>query len=127
MATWKLETIYKKSIVESQYWVKNEITIELITTWRWGEAYIESEHDPVIDLTNPTGFNIRVSDYEIEIGDLMDGDNYFDFPEILSEQEQLRLEELWNEAGETGLEEDGWELDDNSLFFYDQLRLTKED
>jgi hypothetical protein len=127
MATWKLETIYKKSIVQSQFWVKNDITVERITTWRWGELYINSEAEPIIDLSNPRGFSVYESEYDIELGDLVDGDSYFDFPDEISEQEQLRLEELWDEADEDGWEEDGWELDDDSMIFNDQLRLTKED
>jgi hypothetical protein len=127
MATWKLATVYKKSIVQSQFWIKNDITVERITTWRWGELYIESEEEPNIDLSNPRGFDTASADYDIELGDLVDGDSYFDFPAAITEHEQLRLEELWDEADEDGWEEDGWELDDDSLIFNDQLRLTKED
>jgi hypothetical protein len=128
MANWKLETVEKKSVIDTEMWGKGALTIDRITEWRWGEAFIESDEKPDIDLTNEEGFNILNSEYDIEIGDFSDG-NLVDvvYPVEIDETEQARLADLWDEEGESGWEDDGWVLEDRDIYFNGELDLINMD
>lgn len=128
MANWKLETVEKKSVIDTEMWGKGALTIDRVTEWRWGEAFIESDEKPDIDLTNEVGFNILNSEYDIEIGDFSDG-NLVDviYPVEIDETEQARLGDLWDEEGESGWEEDGWVLEDRDIYFNGELDLINMD
>lgn len=36
MATWRLETLDKKSVYEREFWKKDGIRVEVVTGYRWG-------------------------------------------------------------------------------------------
>lgn len=124
MPTWKLETVEKKSVIDTERWGKGALTIDRVTEWRWGEACIESDEKPDIDLTNEEGFNVLNSEYDIEIGEFSDG-NLVDvvYPDGIDETERERLEELWDDKGEYGWEEAGWVMEDREIYFNGELDL----
>lgn len=128
MANWKLETVEKKSVIDTEMWGKGALTIDRVTVWRWGEAFIESDEKPDIDLTNEEGFNILNSEYDIELGDFSDGDLVdIVYPADIDETERTRLEDLWDEEGESGWEEDGWVMEDRDIYFNGELDLINMD
>ena len=128
MANWKLETVEKKSVIDTEMWGKGALTIDRVTVWRWGEAFIESDEKPDIDLTNEEGFNILNSEYDIELGDFSDGDLVdIVYPADIDETERTRLEDLWDEEGESGWEEDGWVIEDRDIYFNGELDLINMD
>lgn len=128
MANWKLETVEKKSVIDTEMWGKGALTIDRVTVWRWGEAFIESDEKPDIDLTNEEGFNILNSEYDIELGDFSDGDLVdIVYPADIDETERTRLENLWDEEGESGWEEDGWVMEDRDIYFNGELDLINMD
>jgi hypothetical protein len=128
MANWKLETVEKKSVIDTEMWGKGALTIDRVTVWRWGEAFIDSDEKPDIDLTNEEGFNILNSEYDIELGDFSDGDLVdIVYPDEIDETERTRLEDLWDEEGESGWEEDGWVMEDRDIYFNGELDLVNMD
>ena len=52
MAVYKLSTKWKKSIVQTDFWVNSDGTkrIEEEIGWRWGYVTFESDEEPEIDL-----------------------------------------------------------------------------
>ena len=128
MTTWKLSTASKKNAVEKQYWTKEGVTIIREEGYRWGTFYCESDEQPDIDLDNEDGYDLTNSDYDWELDNLDDGCWIeWDFPEDMSEEEQERIQALWEEDYFEGLEGDGWVNDDTEYWFYGPLELEESD
>lgn len=127
MATWKLTNAYKKSAVERQFWRKGDVIISHDTGYRWGWWTCESEEKPDIDLNNPDGYELFCADQEWEMEEMTDGCwSEWQFPDDMSEEEQERIQELWDENWFDGMEEDGWIADDCEHWIYGPLRLVNE-
>ena len=128
MAQWTLKTQYKKSAIEKQHWYKDGKQIVRIEGYRWGTFYCESDTQPEIDLVNEDGYRIGSDDYEWELDNLDDG-CYADweFPEDMSEEEQEKITEAWDEEFYDGLEELGWRCDDTDYILEGPLELLDED
>jgi len=128
MAQWTLKTQYKKSAIEKQHWYKDGKQIVRIEGYRWGTFYCESDTQPEIDLVNEDGYRIGSDDYEWELDNLDDG-CYADweFPEDMSEEEQEKITEAWDEEFYDGLEELGWNCDDTDYILEGPLELLDED
>jgi hypothetical protein len=128
MATWILKTQHKKSAIEKQHWYKDGKEIIRTEGYRWGTFYCESDTQPKIDLVNEDGYRIGSDDYEWELEALDDG-CYADweFPEDMSEEEQEKITEAWEEEFYDGLEELGWSCDDTDYILEGPLELLDED
>ena len=128
MTTWTLKTQHKKSAIEKQYWYKDGKQIVRTEGYRWGTFYCESDEQPEIDLVNEDGYRIGSDDYEWELDNLDDG-CYADweFPEDMSEEEQEKITEAWDEEFYDGLEELGWNCDDTDYILEGPLELLDED
>ena len=138
MAIWKLETRYKKNIQETEYFKKDNQWIEYETWWRWGYAkfdvpddvdfkqYLKDEHD--IDLDDDSGIDIYSLDYELIDHGFDDGVACdWTFPKDMDEEEQERIQELFDEEWHEGLENDGWSQEDTEVVFHGPFDLTKEE
>ena len=127
MATWVLTTTDKKSVVEVESWYKEGKTIKRITGFRWGTVYCESDEKPEIDLDNPDGLEVFATDYDFELDNLDDG-HYCDvvYPDDMSEEEQERMDELWDEDSYSAWEEEGWSNDDTETWFNGPLNLEQQ-
>jgi hypothetical protein len=127
MATWTLSTAHKKSAVERQIWVKDDLTIVREDGYRWGNFYCESETRPDVDLSNPDGYELSYSEYEWELSDLSDGCwADWEWPDDMPEDERERIETLWSEEWYEGMEGDGWELSETEYIFYGPLTLESD-
>ena len=127
MATWKLSTAYKKNAVEKQFWSKDGIVIIRVEGYRWGTFYCESDEQPDIDLINSDGYEVG-GDYDWELDSLDDGCwSEWTFPDDMSEEEQERIQTLWDEEWYEGMETDGWSNDDTEYHFYGPLLLVNDD
>ena len=128
MATWTIKTQHKKSAIEKQHWYKDGVVIIRTEGYRWGTFYCESDEQPKIDLVNEDGYRIGSDDYEWELDSLDDG-CYADweFPEDMSEEEQEKITEAWEEEFYDGLEELGWNCDDTDYILEGPLELLDED
>ena len=128
MTTWKLSTASKKNAVEKQYWTKEGVTITKEEGYRWGTFYCESDGQPDIDLDNEDGYDLTNSDYDWELDNLDDGCWVdWEFPDDMDEEEQERIQALWEEDYFEGLEGDGWTNDDTEYWFYGPLELEEID
>ena len=128
MAIWKLTNLQKKNAVERQFWTKDGVTVIKEEGFRWGTWSCESDERPDIDLDNPDGWEQFSQDDEWEM-EIMDDGCWVDwtFPDDMDEEEQERIQELWNEDFFEGLEGDGWSNDETEYWIYGPLRLTNEE
>ena len=128
MATWILTTLEKKNVTETEFWFKDGKTIKRSTGFRWGKVYCESDEQPDIDLKNPDGLDVFCTDYDFELDSLDDGCWVdVEYPEDMSEEEQERMDEIWDEEGYDAWEGEGWSNNDSETYFYGPLELTNED
>lgn len=128
MAIWKLTNLQKKNAVERQFWTKDGVTVIKEEGFRWGEWTCESDEQPDIDLDNPDGWEQGSQDLEWEMQEMIDG-CWVDWtwPEDMDEEEQERIQELWDEDSFEGMEGDGWINDETEFWIYGPLKLTNED
>jgi len=126
MATWQLSTATKKNAVENQFWTKDGVTVIKEEGYRCGTFYCESDEEPDVDLENEDGYNLNDSEYDWELDSLNDGCWVeWEFPDDMDEEEQERIQALWDEDSFDGLEGDGWMNDDTEYWFYGPLQLEK--
>lgn len=129
MALYTLSPKYKKSAVEVAYWQKDDVTIVYREGYRGGTFYCESDTRPQISLADNEELHIDSADCGTadcwEMEELWDGCwGGWDFPEDMSQEEQDRIEALWEEEGYSGLEEDGWYNSDTDYYFEGPLTMT---
>ncbi|NBP56115.1 hypothetical protein EBU71_06190 [bacterium] len=128
MAIWKITNYHKKNAVERQIWVKDGITIFKEEGFRWGVWTCESDEQPDIDLNNPDGYDLTNGDYDWEMEEMIDGSWVeWTFPNDMDEEEQERIQELWDENSFEGLEEEGWVNDETEHWIFGPIQLTNED
>jgi hypothetical protein len=127
MSKWIISPAVKKNIEENSMWTKNGQTICRIEWYRWGSWSMESDQRPDVDLDNPDGYDVYGSDYDWELVDMTDGVSAeWEFPDDMDAAEQTRIEELYDEEGYSGLEEDGWDNSETEVFIHGLLELTVE-
>jgi hypothetical protein len=127
MATWVLTTTDKKSVEEIEFWYKDGKTIKRTTGFRWGTVYCESDEKPEIDLDNPEGISVFDCGYDFELDNLDDGWNcYVEYPDDMDEEDQERMDELWDEDAYEAWEGEGWSQNDSETWFYGPLSLEEE-
>jgi len=127
MATWILTTVEKKSVEEIEFWSKDGKTIKRSTGFRWGKVYCESDEKPDIDLENPEGISVFDCGHDFELDSLDDGWSAdVEYPDDMDEEEQERMNELWDEDAYEAWEGEGWSNDDSETWFYGPLDLKEE-
>jgi hypothetical protein len=127
MTTWVLTTVEKKSVEEIEFWFKDGKTIKRSTGFRWGKVYCESDEKPDIDLENPEGISVFDCGYDFELDSLDDGWSAdVEYPDDMDEEEQERMNELWDEDAYEAWEGEGWSNDDSETWFYGPLNLEEE-
>lgn len=128
MAIWKITNQHKKSAVEKQFWTKDGVTVIKEEGFRWGIWSCESDEQPDIDLENSEGYELMSTDYDWEMEEMIDGSWVeWTFPDDMDEEEQERIQELWNEDSFEGLEGDGWTNDETEHWIQGPIKLTNED
>ena len=127
MATWVLTTTDKKSVFEVESWYKEGKTIKRITGFRWGTVYCESDEKPEIDLDNPEGISVFDCGYDFELDNLDDGWSLeVEYPDDMDEEEQARMDELWDEDAYDAWESEGWSQTDTDTWFHGPLSLEQQ-
>jgi hypothetical protein len=127
MSTWVLTTAEKKNVVEIEFWTKDGQTIKRSTGFRWGKVYCESEERPDIDLENPDGLEVYSTDYDFQLDSLDDGCwADVEYPADMSQEEQDRMDALWDEESYDGWESEGWSQDECETWFNGPLSLEQE-
>lgn len=137
MAKWNLMPKYKKSIQEIEFWTKDGKVIQYSVWWRGGNVILNTATDerPEIDLENADDDGLDVyslADGEIILDVEMDGFWDGDSSEWLANSSDVTEEELqevkdaWEDSWSEGVENLGWEQDDNEVYFHGPLRLVNE-
>jgi hypothetical protein len=129
MALYKLSPKYKKSAVEVTYWTKDDVTISRSEGYRGGTFYCESDTQPDISLADNDELDVGCADCGTadcwEMEELWDGCwADWEFPDDMSEEEQGRIQALWEENYYEGMEEDGWYNSDTEYVFVGPLTMT---
>lgn len=135
MATWIIYAKYKKSTVEKEYFTKDGQTICIENGWRGGRFQIETEGDdpPEVDVVNEDELDIY-SFYPdgvetVELLETYDG-CWMDvtWPDDMPEEEQERLQELFDEDGYYSVleEQEGWTHDETEMWLVGPLVLEDE-
>ena len=125
----------KKSVEEHELWQKDDLVIRRITGFRWGVWTVETNDgtEPVLNqYSGPGGDAINMYDYydenveSIEL-EMLDDGWYSDviWPDDMSDEERQRLEELYDEEGYSGWEEDGWINYETECWAYGPLNIEK--
>ena len=118
MAEWQVSTQDKKSVEEHEIWSKDGQTIVRITGFRWGTWIVTTEDDSPPEFEReavPGGsddldsVDMYNNGYDTELVNLDDG-WYSDvnYPDDMDDEEQQRLEDLWDEDGYDAWEGEGW-------------------
>ena len=106
MATWKVTPQWKKSIIERQFWTKDDNTFVFETCWRGGEFTVVTEDDNPPELE--PGVDILNCGYDSEMVETFDGcSEDYDFDDC-DEETQEWLEEFLEDNSVFDLEEHGW-------------------
>lgn len=130
MTWWRVSTEHKKNVYEHELWQKDDWVIRRITGFRWGTVRLETAgEEPVLDQTDGPGadaVDMYMTDYEYELDSLDDG-WYAEtiFPDDMPEEEQERLEQLWEDESYAGWESEGWEQYECECWFHGPLEIAE--
>jgi len=133
MATWQLETEYKKSSNERQFWYKDDKVIIREEGFRWSTFTVESDDIPLTpdELKNDDDCYELMSidngaDWEMQ--EMIDG-CWADAEagRNCTDEDLAAFEEAWEENYYEGVEALGWTHDDTEYFMTGPLKLTNLD
>lgn len=126
MTIWKVEPTWKKSLSEIQYWTKDGKTIVYEEGWRWGTFYYETEGDdpPFIEEGDDLFCieNAELIDWSTDDGCWSD----YTF-QGMTEEEEEKLNEYFEENNIYDLEEDGWVNSETEMILGCDVSITKEE
>jgi len=123
MAEWSVKPLWKKSIIERNYYHKDGATITAETGWRWGEFIVYTDDDNPPDIE--AGVDIYNCDYETELVETNDGC----WEEVTVDDEDLEewLEEFLEENSYYDLEEHDWTQGDTEMIIDCDLIIERVD
>lgn len=124
MATWKVEPVWKKSVIERNYLVKDASTIMIETGWRSGSFYVYTDDDNPPDIER--GVDIYNCKYETELIETWDGcweDHDFD---DCDEETENQIQEFLDDGNSwLDLLEEGWDQDECEMIIDCDLKITR--
>jgi hypothetical protein len=141
MTQWNVSTKEKKSVEEHEMWEKDGQVIVRISGFRWGTWIVttsdenppEFDREPCpggsddpdsVDMYGAHDNNIE----EVELVSLDDGwYGEVQYPEDMTEEEQERLEELWDEDAYCAWEEEGWTQTDTECWAWGEFEIDRID
>lgn len=120
MALWKVTPVWKKSVIETQTWINEEIAgyIDHEIGWRTGEFFIESDEEPVID--DDTNLLELSDDWSTDDGNWEE--TSYDLAEESYEEE---TREFLEENSIFDLEERGWSMKDCTIVIQGGVNIEK--
>jgi hypothetical protein len=106
MARWKITPTWKKSVIERQYWDKDDMSLMHEIGWRWGEFFIETEGDDPPDL----GPGVDMFDCGYDCDDWSTDDGCWEETDLddMTDLQREAVELFLEENSVFDLEEDGW-------------------
>lgn len=123
MIIWKVSPKFKKSLIERNYWVKDDNTIVHETGWRGGEFYVYTEDDapPVLE----EGVDIYNCEYESELIEAWDGCWEETNTDNCSEEVKVWLEEFLEENSIFDLDAHGWVCDETEMIIDSEVDIER--
>ena len=125
--TYRAEPVYKKSIVESQNYWKDDKCVVVETGWRGGHFVFESDY-PLEMTEDDLKENVEFCVTDYFINDMETWDSCWCFITAGSgatPEDAEEFEELWNE-GSWEVEEAGWTLEDSDFYITGAMTLVDE-
>ena len=113
MAVWSVKPQWKKSIIERQYWSKDDDSIVYEIGWRWGEFHVTTEDDNPPELE--AGVDIYNCGYDSELYECTDGCWEENDMDDCSDETREFLEEFLEENSVYDLEEHGWTCNETEM------------
>ena len=116
------------------FWHKDDRQFRIIQGFRWGAFTIETTDDNPpegINKENPYGIELYSYDSSnapngAELDHMTDGWlGDFEWDDEFTEEEQEKIQELWEEESFEGLEEAGWSNTETEAWFYGPLKITE--
>ena len=113
--TWRVSNREKKNVTQIETYSNSELTATREVGWRWGNWKYDTKPD----------LSIYKEDDQHDVydfGDVTDSDlddgcwAEWTWPADMDTDEIERLEEIYNEEGDEGLENEGWSFDDSETF-----------
>ena len=134
--TWTLYAKYKKSTVEREEFTKDGESVVVETGWRSGSFTITTEGDdpPAYDVKNEDG--VEIYGYypdgveSVDLNETWDGCwQDVEWPDSVSEEEQERLQERFDEEGYYSVlvDEEGWDQGDTEMWLHGPLVIEDGD
>ena len=140
MAQWTVSPAEKKSIEEHEMWQKGDMVIRRVTGWRWGTWTVTTSDD------EPPQFELEAVPFGSPDKDSVDMNNCFCnniedavmeetsdgwyeniiWPDDMDEEEQERLEQLWEEDAYVAWEEEGWDNYETQMWVWGKLSVEQE-
>jgi hypothetical protein len=125
MLSWKLSTLEKKSCTQIEFFKKGEFVAQHEIGWRWCWA----SYNEKPDLSNYDPNKDQLELYSIgDVVDMVQDDGCWEswiWPAAIPQEERERLEEIFNEDSEEGLENEGWVFDDSEYWVSGPLELEE--
>ena len=130
MANFILKNILAKNVQDKQLWKKNDLVIERIEFYSWGQFLIKTDTDSVIDfgvdINTECSIDLYNCGYETDLISLDDcWAEEIKWPDSLTPFARDTLESKWNKDPYNSWQEDGWDLLDVKMIFNGPLELTK--
>ena len=120
----RIEPKTKKSILQVDVYEGDGKTFRRETTFVQGYAVIDADLND-IDAKNKDP--IKISKYNIEDHDYQEGSACFwYFDDSFDADEQEKIKDAWDQEWEEGLNNLGWFLMDQDVYFQGPLKITKE-
>ena len=113
--TWRVSNREKKNVTQIETCSNGELTATREVGWRWGKWNYDTKPDLSIYKEDDQH---DVNDFgDVTDSDLDDGCwAEWTWPADMDTDEIERLEEIYNEEGDEGLENEGWSFDDSETF-----------
>ena len=132
MAIWLVHT-GRKDLIEKQEFTKGDSEIIYSLGWRTGtwevttsdenEPDFESDEEGMVEFSSTQGSNIEECEFIETIGGWYDN---WDFSDDVSEEEQKRIQEGWEEDSYTFMSGEGWLQGDTYWYAKKELLIIEK-
>ena len=140
MAVWTVQPKYKKSIEEHEEWSKDGQTIIRVTGWRGGSWTVTTSDDnpPEFEFEEVPGGNGACDSIDmnscyannIEESEMIETfDGWYsnvNYPDNMDDEEQERMEEIWEEESYDAWEGEGWVQTDTYMYIWGDIEILNE-